>query len=735
MPTFYLEKNGKKFDVEADSQAEAISKVEAYFADEDMDAGDQALAAGAQFLEGGLGIGDEVGAIAHMGSQAFEVFNTEKSLDEVWNDMSWSDSIDSVREQMDKLDRVNPVLSNSAYGAGMAAGLFVPGAAIAKGATLGKTALTVGAEGAAYGFLSGRDDERVEGAVMGAAMGGALGAGGHKLVAKMENMKKNPNMSAADEAEEIVNDDVWTQTDGNMTAWDTMATGISDAMRRRVSPEAGGRVQRADETAMRQRTKDTAEFLETSEMQAVIKMAEEDKEFKGMLLDFGRHAGDQSKIIGYVREKLGDAEAGATMKYFRWAEVNNARYNKMIGDSSQTGTGYMHTQVRADSVLTGKKSKTPADRVAGAFDDDPYNMPVDAATKNKTRGLASKGEVRVDEYENPFLTNANRIFNNQRLLQLQEKFGVGAVDGGADALMGALEKQMIKKGIDEQSAREGRNAMVSLITGQNKNANQWLRTFQNTVYGATLAGPKSAVLNFHDIPVALFNNGIASAKGLVNKEIRSAADVQRLGIDGQNVGEFVQAMQTAHKKGDKADAAERISRAATDKLMKYSFFQSADRVAKNQVLKTVAQDTLNRAKAGNLSERWGTYFDQGELRRLEGAMRRTGGNIDKMNAKELALYDEVMTLGLGQQQLISAAGRPQKWMDSPNMRPLYMMRGFAIKHNALLSEKVLSKVKKGDHAGAAKEAAAYLALPRCRLCGHERSTSGSIRRRELRGER
>ena len=45
------------------------------------------------------------------------------------------------------------------------------------------------------------------------------------------------------------------------------------------------------------------------------------------------------------------------------------------------------------------------------------------------------------------------------------------------------------------------------------------------------------------------------------------------------------------------------------------------------------------------------------------------------------LTEELMFAGLGQQQLISAAGRPAA--TSSNLRPLWALRGFVIKQQAL----------------------------------------------------
>ena len=343
--------------------------------------------------------------------------------------------------------------------------------------------------------------------------------------------------------------------------------------------------------------------------------------------------------------------------------------------------------------------------------DDDLNLPVDQAAKDRSRGLYMKGQVKVEDYANPFLTNANRISNNNRLLELQEKFGVKNLDTGAEGLMREIEQTAVRNGINEAGARQARNAIATLVKGQNKSADAWVKSIQNSGY-TVLAGPKTVLLNFHDWPVALYQHGIENAKALLSRQgATMGADVQRLGIDGQNVGEFVQDLRKASAKMSTGEKAEAITGRITDTAMKYGGFATADRMAKNGVLRVVASSVQKAAKEGNLSERWGNYFDPSEIRRVEGAIRRTGGDITKMNKKEQKIYDEIITMGLGQQQLISAAGRPPKWLNNPNYRPMWMMRGFAIKHNHLLMENVVKKWKNGDKEGALKNASLYLALP------------------------
>ena len=684
---------------------------------------DDAIAGATEFVEGATGYGTELGAIgSQLGGTIYDIFNTDKGVIESFKgnfgEGDFDRAFENIKAKQDRFEEDHEGLSDALAVGGMVTGLAVPGATLMKGGKVAKTA-AVAAEGAVYG--AGTDEgDRATGAAIGAGVGTAAAVALPKLVSKFQEMRAGAG--TAEEMAEVGGEMVAKQTeelgswqdmsgqDKNMLQrfWSEYATGVSDRLRRDVSPEVGGRVQRADETAMRQRTLDTTEYLDNAGMAKVIRLADEDETFKGIVLDYARHSGDQTKMIDYVRENLDDEAAAGLMKYMRWSDNNNRKWNVRAGNNEDP-TGYLHTQVQKDSVITG--SKPPADKnKINTLDDDLNTVNKDVAEKDRTRGLASKGEVRLGEYQNPFLSNANRIFNNNRLLQLQEKFGVKDVSGGPEAVMDAIEAAIKKKGISDEGAREARNVMASLIKGQNQSANALIKSFQNTGY-TVLAGPKTVLLNFHDWPVAVWNNGVKNAKGLLRDASQGGADLHRLGIDNQNVGEYVQAMRRNTTDGGAVDKLEKVTDSITQFAMKRGGFQWADATAKNGVLRTVAQDATSRAKAGTLGERWSTYFDPSEISTIESAIKRTDGDFNKMKPAEKKLYDELLTLGLGQQQLISAAGRPEQWLNNPNFRPMWMMRGFAIKHNALLSEKIYQKFKAGDIAGAAKESALYLALP------------------------
>lgn len=518
-------------------------------------------------------------------------------------------------------------------------------------------------------------------------------------------------------------------------------TGVTDAVRQKISPEAGAKLQVADETAMRQNTLDSQEFVETKAMRRVANLFDTDDKFAGMVLDFAQGAESKEAIEKYIEQKIDrrlrnrafrfDSSVDAFNNYMEWSAKNNNNWNVKAGEYRggaplsqmdmfpRTGEEYyLHTQKvgglsKSDRIQPVNKLN---EKDVINFEDDEYNLAVDLASKERTREIIKEGgKVNVREYANPFVSNSNRIFNNNRVLAIQEQFGLPNVNTGAEGVMRALENNAKQRGLGETSSRMLRNATATLLKGQNRAASAGWRALQSSGY-SVLSGPMTAVLNMHDLSVAMWNNGVKSSLGLFNPRLKSAASLKRLGLTQQNVGEWFQRVRKEGAKETGAEKAEKWANRFRDVTMNFGFKQ-LDALAKHGVVRMVAQDTLNRARRGTLRERWAGYLEPADLARLEGALKRTNGDVRKMNAKEAKLYDQILTAGLGQQQLISAGGRPMVWLENPNLRPMWMMRGFAIKHNALLSDRIAKKLRAGDKAGAAKEATLYLALPGAAYAG------------------
>ena len=151
----------------------------------EMGALDKASAFATTYAEGLLGIGDELSGFgSELGSIVYDVFNTDKPIAQSLRDMDIDRGIDQQRAKMDQFAAENPGAALAATVAGVGTSMFLPALGAAKLAQTGSMAARAakiggaGAlEGAAYGYLSGRDEGRGDSAVFGALVGGVAGAG------------------------------------------------------------------------------------------------------------------------------------------------------------------------------------------------------------------------------------------------------------------------------------------------------------------------------------------------------------------------------------------------------------------------------------------------------------------------------------------------------------------------------------------------------------------------------
>ena len=247
--------------------------------------------------------------------------------------------------------------------------------------------------------------------------------------------------------------------------------------------------------------------------------------------------------------------------------------------------------------------------------------------------------------------------------------------------------------------------------------NQYLQALQTLGYAGSLAGPKSALLNLHDIPQTAVTQGPAAIrswfKGIVrDKEGKFLSD--SFGFSQQSkFGEFANALnQSITTKTGLAKSLNNTSNEATNALMKVSLFQLSDKVGKGGVLRSVQQRAVDDVAKGGwreLKKQWGSYFSDSELVRIARELGKHGMNDAKYSKDSLPVIEEMMMAGLGQQQLISAGGRPALWADHPNARIFLALRGFAMKQQALAYRNIVQNIQEGN-TEAAKEYAIRYAL-------------------------
>ena len=300
--------------------------------------------------------------------------------------------------------------------------------------------------------------------------------------------------------------------------------------------------------------------------------------------------------------------------------------------------------------------------------------------------------------------------NNERLVQFANKYGMPRSDSMKEPaeFFRAMERHFISKGVAPNLAKRGVDAIRENLIGQTKSPNQWLQALNSFGYATTLAGPKSALLNLHDPMVGSVKYGFGNMlQGLTQPNY----SVFNRGIR-QNVGEFLNAYNDAF--ADQRKAGKRVAdamRTATDWLMKGSGFAAADNLGKGWTIKGILNHAADLAKRdGALEDAWGFYFTKSELNTIRKELLKHGTDFNSYSGRAESLLEELAFAGLGQQQLISGMGRPVGWARHPNARPMWALRGFAIKQQALLMREVVDKIREGKTDEALTYFARYVAL-------------------------
>lgn len=474
-------------------------------------------------------------------------------------------------------------------------------------------------------------------------------------------------------------------------------TPMTDLLQLNVSRQVGARAQRADESATRINQTDFETYVEPIE--DIAKQWDDNVELRKQTLLHSDGDLTLKEYTQYIAREFGDDAAKRMEAYLKWSQNKNIRNAKRFGvDTKPLQKDYLHRQ---------RKFKDDAEMNAAM--EDEFALPFDPGMQRKQynikRELGQGNTGILDIYQNPFFTNTRRIMNNEKLFQYAEKFGV-RVDGSLtpDQIITQLGKEMQKRGISAEKASYAVQEIRRNLLGERKMMNQTLQALQTLGYAGTLAGPKSALLNLHDIPQAAVNQGPQAVRawfqglqrGETGKLVSDSFGFSQQSKFGEFANTLNQALQT---RGGWAKSLNNTANQTTNVLMKASLFQLFDKVGKSSVLRIVQQkavDDVAREGWQGLQKQWGTYFSDVELKRIANDLQRYGMDDTKYSKEGLRLTEELMMAGLGQQQLISAGGRPAFWADHPNARVFLALRGFAMKQQAVALRNVFQNAKEGN---------------------------------------
>lgn len=531
-------------------------------------------------------------------------------------------------------------------------------------------------------------------------------------------------------------------------------TGLSDRLGREVSLDVMGRFQRSDQAALFVVGKELESM--SKELVPVIKIINESEKAKGTMLDYaaGKMFTDkeifefnaiarqmapaarkkyrerlQAKSLDRLEKALGDELSTEHLevlnRYLTYSNKKNAELNRNVfgarfedNENAAINLTYLHTRNR-EYVNRLKEQGLTEDQIEARFMSDP-------AFEMRTRGRYADVDDPLrpapTDYDNPIVSDMRRIFKMEQFNQLQKKFGV-KVDEAAevferpitlDEFLDEFAYTLERKGISREGSFYTRQQIADHIMGTAKTPHPLIQAANSLAYAVTLAGPMSAILNVADIPLlgAKYGGGAVKEGLKVISPFKKPPnpDLKKMGLNNQTFGEFVNLIneQVDNQQGWMARTAEKMRKSA-DFMMRGSGFAAMDRVGKQGVMRGVLKSAADDAEAGKLADNWGFYFNEAELDILSDQLQKHGMDWQKYTGRGSELIEELMFAGLGQQQLISAAGRPSAWARHPNLRPLWALRGFVIKQQALALREVMGNIKAGKPEEAAKFLGRYAA--------------------------
>lgn len=346
-----------------------------------------------------------------------------------------------------------------------------------------------------------------------------------------------------------------------------------------------------------------------------------------------------------------------------------------------------------------RKPEVPANRIDGAM--------------TRVRGDAfDMTPEELARYESPMIAQLNRMNEEITGKHLAERFGVRSSvgkNGNMNDLFNEIERTAQKSGASPETAATLRGAIADTYAGQKAAPPSWMQTFMKQSYAGTLGQVDSAMMNLHDIAVSAWRMGPKNtSKALWDSLFDSSGeiDLRRMGITNTNnsVTEFREGVGRALQQTSRLD---RAVETYADYAFKYSGFQMMDRLGKGTTMRAALHQFRDDAAKRGFVRDYAHLVKPGEAAQVKAALA-SGTKLSDMTAKQQDIVERMMFAKLGEQQLISAAGRPLLYLQVPAARPLWAMTGFAVKQMDMLKMAVYDEARNGNWSAAGKAAVGYM---------------------------
>jgi hypothetical protein len=291
-------------------------------------------------------------------------------------------------------------------------------------------------------------------------------------------------------------------------------------------------------------------------------------------------------------------------------------------------------------------------------------------------------------YDDPATSLSYYIQNSRNAIEKAKFFGrtgvsktsTGAVD--TEKSIGHLIAKIAATGnLTPQQQRQLHSMLRSRFTQGEQAPNKFFSTGRDLGYMGTIGNPISALTQLGDIGVSLYRNGIAETIGsLFGKRDYTAME---MGIEHT----------IAHELQN-----ERLTSKALNKLFTATGFRAVDNIGKSTLMTAAIKKNqkLVKTKAGEAKfrERWQGIFGDD----IDSVITDLKMGNKTENTKFLAFNE------LSDVQPISLLEMPQKYLDAPNGRVLYMLKSFTLKQIDLVRRDIVQEAAKGNVGTATKNA-------------------------------
>ena len=709
-------------------------------------------------LESAVGLGDEADALYRRLSGEARTFDQ---------------GLDMSRRDLDKFERENSATSKVLTGAGLVGGMLIPGGAALKLAQSGsklsravKVGMAASAEGAAYGYAAGRDEERLSSAAFGASIGGVLGGAGGAFLTKTADelaeqaAKDAPKLAKKVEKKKVKGKNGKLKTKITTTFEESHISG----------PEGYSKLGAVSEKNAPRKSSDTsANQKQVKKQQAGNEVADDGVTRQSSLADLRDSI--YKNAYQWTRKFVGARPARLTMDADTEIRAATTKINEMAEERSkiigilddpknadfaaalnQAGRSATKEQKVAFNLAKGEKlsfeklkAYAPSDELRRAAEEvesyvaDIKKVDFKAWTKDGDYVPTLDGKVDAkgvgvfDEYASVQQAMINLDKDVTSAALLAEKFGIDVnklkkkgQTSRTDAVIEAIQKQVTKEAGKDTGANMG-NVLRSVFVAANKGGEAVGSQVRKATSMTLLANPWNALLNLGETVTApIVQNGVKAwaatmPKVILNTLLRGRAEgdqkwltAKQLGVDdSQFAGELMQIGESTFSKG--LQNVSKFMYKATGTSRSHTATQEA---LANSAIKKAVSLAKKGDDAGLAKHKGMEGLNADEIAKTKASLLKFDEvGFDKLDDKEVGSLLNFSGAAMNEWQAISALSMPKAFLDNPNGRVMYSMLSYMnlnlnnvqanVGQNLMKAQKLGMNTKEGREA--VKEAARYSA--------------------------